>query len=74
MPKNSYFVGMDIKSRKYQLIERVMRLDEKELDKVEMFLDRETELSASLDRAIQQVDEGKITPHSEVRKKYQKWL
>ena len=65
---------MDIESRKYHLIERVMRLDENELNKVEMFLDRESELSASLDRAIQQVDENRITPHSEVRKKYKKWL
>lgn len=65
---------MNIEARKYHLIERVMRLDENELNKIEMFLNRESELSDSLDRALQQVEEGKVTPHSEVRKKYEKWL
>lgn len=51
-----------------------MHFDEKEIDKVEMFLDTESELSASLDQALKQVEEGKVTPHSEVRKKYKKWL
>ena len=37
-------------------------------------LDKESALSASLDRALQQVEEGKVTPHNEVRKKYEKWL
>jgi len=65
---------MNIEARKYHLIERVMHFDEKEIDKIEMFLKKESELSASLDRALQQVEEGKVTPHSEVRKKYEKWL
>ena len=51
-----------------------MHFDEKELDRIEMFLERESELSASLDRSLQQVKEGKVTQHSEVRKKYEKWL
>jgi hypothetical protein len=34
----------------------------------------DNELSTSLDRSLQQVKEGKVTPHSEVRKKYAKWL
>ena len=74
MNRNRYFVSMNIEARKYHLIERVMHFDEKELDKIEMFLSKESELSASLDRALQQVAEGKVTPHSEVRKKYEKWL
>ena len=65
---------MTIEARRYHLIERVMHFDEKEIDKVEMFLDTESELSASLDQALKQVEEGKVTPHSEVRKKYKKWL
>ncbi|MEM1405502.1 MAG: hypothetical protein AAGG59_01910 [Bacteroidota bacterium] len=65
---------MNIEARKYNLIERVMHFNEKELDKIEMFLNEESELSGSLDRALQQVKEGKATPHSEVRKKYEKWL
>ncbi|MEM6641601.1 MAG: hypothetical protein AAF616_01365 [Bacteroidota bacterium] len=65
---------MSIETRRYHLIERVMQFDEKELKKVEMFLEKELELSASLDRALKQVKEGKLIPHSEVRKKYEKWL
>ena len=74
MNRNRYFVSMNIEARRYHLIERVMHFDEKEIDKIEMFLAKESELSASLDRALQQVEEGKVTPHSEVRKKYEKWL
>lgn len=74
MHENRYFVVMNIEARKYHLIERVMRFDEKELNRIEVFLEEESELSASLDRALQQVEEGKVTPHSEVRKKYEKWL
>lgn len=65
---------MSIEARRYQLIERVMRFNEQEIDNVEMFLDKESGLSNSLGKALQQVKEGKVTAHSEVRKKYQKWL
>ncbi|MEM9328769.1 MAG: hypothetical protein AAGA85_24095 [Bacteroidota bacterium] len=65
---------MSIEVRKYQLIERVMQFGEKELDKLESFLASDSELSASLDRALQQVKDGKVTPHEEVREKYKKWL
>jgi predicted transcriptional regulator len=65
---------MEIEARKYHLIERVMQLSEHELSNIEMFLEREAKLSASLDRALQQVKEGKVTPHREVKKKYEKWL
>jgi predicted transcriptional regulator len=71
---NCYFVVMNIEAIKYHLIERVMRLSEGELENIEKFLERESELSKSLDRAMQQVKEGKVTPHSEVKKKYEKWL
>lgn len=65
---------MDIKTRKYQMIERVMKFDENELNKLEIFLEEESKLSASLDKAMQQVKEGKVTSHDVVRKKYEKWL
>ena len=65
---------MDITLRKYHLIERVMKFNEEDLSKVEIFLKEELALSVSLDRAIHQVEEGKITPHEEVRKKYERWL
>lgn len=65
---------MDITSRKYHLIERVMKFNEEDLSKVEIFLKDDSELSASLGRAINQVEEGKVTPHEEVRKRYERWL
>jgi predicted transcriptional regulator len=67
---------MNIEIRKYYLIEQLMRLNEDQINKVEKFIAEvsEAELSASLDRAMQQANEGKVTPHSEVRKKYEKWL
>ncbi len=65
---------MNIEARKYHLIERVTHFNENDLNKIERYLDTEAELSASLDRALQQVEEGKVTPHSEVKKKYEKWL
>jgi predicted transcriptional regulator len=51
-------------------------MNEDQINKVEKFIAEvsEAELSASLDRAMQQANEGKVTPHSEVRKKYEKWL
>ena len=60
--------------RKYQLIEKVMKFSEKELDQLESILDVESELSKSLDAALKQVKEGKVKAHSEVKKKYEKWL
>lgn len=67
---------MNLQARKYQLIERVMQFNEGELKKMETLLEElsESELSASLEKAMQQVQEGKTVPHSEVRKKYEKWL
>jgi len=65
---------MNIEARRYHLIERVMHFDENEIHKIERFLSEESELSASLGRALEQVKEGKVTPHSEMRKKYEKWL
>jgi len=56
---------MDIKVRKYQLIEKVLKFSERELDQLESILESESELSKSLDIALQQV---KV--HSEVKKKY----
>ncbi len=65
---------MNIEARKYHLIERVMHFGEEDISKMEMFLDHESELSSSLDQALKEVKEGKVTSHDEVRKKYEKWL
>ena len=51
-----------------------MKFSEKELDQLESILDVESELSKSLDAALKQVKEGKVKAHSEVKKKYEKWL
>lgn len=69
-------MNMNIEARKYYLIEQMMRLNESEIQKLEHFIMgvSESELSSSLDLAIQQVKEDKVTPHEEVRKKYEKWL
>lgn len=63
-----------LQSRKYQLIEKVMKSDEQQLSRMEAALSEEAELAASLDRALDQVKNGEVTPHREVRKKYKKWL
>lgn len=67
---------MKIEIRKYQLIEQVMNLSEGQLEKLESFLAQESDkaLSMSLDSALKQVKEGKVSPHAQVRKKYEKWL
>ena len=65
---------MDIAARKYQLIEKVMKFSERELDQLEAILESEAELSKSLDIALQQVKERKVKDHSQVKKKYEKWL
>ncbi|UII24408.1 hypothetical protein LVD15_13860 [Fulvivirga maritima] len=65
---------MNIEARKYHLIERLMKCDENELRKIEIFLEQESALSASLDRSLNQVQEGKVISHDQVRKKYEKWL
>ncbi len=65
---------MDIDARKYKIIEKVMHLNEPEIRKIEAFLIDEFELSSSLDRALEQVKNGEVTPHEEVQKKYKKWL
>lgn len=65
---------MDIQARKYKVIEKVMHMSADQLEKIETLLDEEKALSAALDQAMQQVKEGKGRSHSEVRKKYERWL
>lgn len=58
---------MDLASRKYHLIERVMLLNEKELDKMEALLDKEI-LDPEIEKAMTQrvlqsekdIKEGKV--------------
>ncbi|UXP33496.1 hypothetical protein N6H18_05960 [Reichenbachiella agarivorans] len=41
---------------------------------LESFLKSEAVLSVSLDRTLQQEENGKTSPHTEVKKKYEKWI
>jgi hypothetical protein len=70
----SLLCSMKLESRKYQIIERVMQFDEEELAKLEIFLSEEQGLSESLERSLHQVRDGKVMPHEQVKKKYEKWL
>jgi hypothetical protein len=65
---------MNIETRKYNIIQKVMQSSDEQLAKIEELLLEESELEARLEKAMQQVREGKVKPHSEVRKKYEKWL
>lgn len=65
---------MDIQTRKYKVIEKVMHLSESQLDRIESTLNEEMQLDMALERAIDQVEKGRVFPHNEVRKKYEKWL
>ena len=65
---------MSIEARKYQLIEKVMTFNESQIEQIELFLKQESELEASLSKSMQQVENGDTIPHSEVKKKYEKWL
>lgn len=65
---------MSIQERKYSIIEEIMHLDDLELNRIEAILQNRIELNESLEKSIQQVKEGKVVVHAEVRKKYEKWL
>jgi len=66
---------MNIQTRKYKVIEKVMHLSESQLERIELTLNEDnTQLDMALDRAIEQVKEGRVKSHNEVRKKYEKWL
>lgn len=65
---------MNIETKRYHVIEKIMNLTEYQLDNLERILLEESKLSISLDSAIQEVHEGQVKSHNEVRKKYQKWL
>ena len=67
-------LNMNLETRKYQLIERLMHINEAQLERIEAFIEQESKLQESLDRSLNQVKEGKIIPHVEVEKKYTKWL
>ena len=75
---------MDIAARKLNIIEQLARSTNLLIiSKIEFILKKEkvdawdtlsTQEQASIDRGLKDLEEGKKTPHSKVRKKYEKWL
>lgn len=65
---------MNLQTRKYQIIEKVMHMNAEELKEIETLLEEEKSLFVALDLAMKQIKEGSGVPHNEVRKKYEKWL
>jgi hypothetical protein len=65
---------MDIQARKYNLIEKVFHLAEPELIQLEEFLTSNQLLKDSLNKSMTQKESGEYKSHSEIRKKYEKWL
>lgn len=65
---------MTIAERKRKLIERINRSNQQEFEHMEAILQDEGNLNDALERAKKQVASGQTVPHSEVRKKYEKWL
>ena len=65
---------MSTEERKLFIIEKVMQLNDQQLHQIEDFLKGELLLNSTLEKAMQQVQEGKTKPHTEIREKYAKWL
>ena len=65
---------MDTVERREKLIAQIKLMNDSELDQLEAALENEIAISEALERSAQQIKEGKLTPHSQVRQRYQKWL
>lgn len=77
---------MNIQSEKLKLIAWLIRLkDQSVIEKLKWLRENQTEASdwwgeiseaekASIDRGLEDIKHSRITPHEEVRKKYDKWL
>jgi predicted transcriptional regulator len=71
---------MNLQSRKLNIIQNLLSTDDVNVIKrvEDAIFDEELELSDleknSIKKGIKDLEEGKKTPHSEVKKKYDKWL
>lgn len=69
---------MDLQLEKLKLIEWLIQLnDTKMLSKLISIKNGESlddELLESIKQGLKDAEEGRVIPHSEVRKKYEKWL
>jgi len=77
---------MNIQSEKLKLIAWLFRLkDQSIIEKLKWLRENQNEASdwwdeiseaekASIDRGLDDIKHGRVSPHEEVRKKYEKWL
>lgn len=78
---------MDISAEKLSIIQRICELQDADLlDLVKNIVDIPQKVKSdwwdnisdlekeSIDRGIRQVNEGEVLSHSEVKRKYEKWL
>ena len=78
------FDGMSLETKKLSLIAQLMQVREEiTLDRIAQLLhqsetksnvDSDRDLSQRLDNAAQQVEDGEVISHDQVRQKYERWL
>lgn len=66
-----WIAGLDDNTILQQLINLKEQSKAKQADCFDQISEKEIQ---SIERALEDVKNGKITPHTEVRKKYEKWL
>lgn len=71
---------MNLQTRKLNIIQNLLSTEDINIIKrvEDAILDEELDLSdlekSSINKGIKDLEAGKRTPHSEVKKKYEKWL
>jgi len=70
---------MSIETTKIDLVQRLLTVDDEEiLHRIEALLDSNFAVNPDLQNSIKEglddMKEGKVHPHSEARKLYEKWL
>lgn len=56
------------------LIERIKFLKENQLNQTDWWEEISKTEKDAIDQGLEDADNGKVTPHQEVRKRYEKWL
>lgn len=75
---------MSLATTKLELVQRLLDTEDKDIIKYikaifdshegSWYDDLPDEVKKSVDQGLDDAKKGKVTPHAEVRKKYQKWL
>ena len=77
------FVHMDIQSEKLGLIQWLVQLTDESMiariralqnEKMDWWNCISDDEKAEIEEGLLQADQGEVTPHSEILKKYEKWL